>query len=129
HWLQLRRKRRIQLPSGSRRVFEDGVVERHRRVPGEWLEAGGHFVEHQAERKQVRAYIQLLTPYLLRRHVACRSHRHPGSAEEQMRVRPRQGLWRCSQGHVLWMVPSLNNAGIRFRRNQLCQPEIEYLGL
>ena len=48
---------------------------------GKGNRAGGHFVEHHAERKQIRARVEFFAAGLLRRHVGDRAHRAAGAGE------------------------------------------------
>ena len=54
-------------------------IQRHDHVvAGEWLFARGHFVEHNAEGKQIGPRVKLLAARLFRRHVnrGPRNHAH-----------------------------------------------------
>ena len=61
-----------------RRLIRDDAAERFVDVlPRERLLAGGHLVEHAAEREQVGAVIDLRTVDLLGCHIAGRAHDLP----------------------------------------------------
>ena len=51
-------------------------------APEKGTTPGGHLVEHDAERKQIRARIQLFAPRLFRRHVRDRAHRAARAGQE-----------------------------------------------
>ncbi len=99
-----------RLPDDAFQLFGNGGIERHRRrwfgvqhriqshdhvVAGERLLPRGHFVEHDAEGKQIGARIKLLAARLLRRHVnrGAGNHAHRGQ-----RIFDRRFL---AGGHVL----------------------------
>src|SRR5438552_4722195 len=82
----------------------------------ECLVTGRHLVKHGANRKQIGMSIQLLTPYLLRRHICHRSDRTAGSG--CFVVAPAERPGRLCE----WI-------GGCFRRQQFCQPEVQYLRL
>ena len=73
---QIARKRRIQTERRDRLLVQDRVQRGNHVAGGKRLLAGGHFVEHDAQRKQVAALVQFLAPRLLRRHVNRRSRNH-----------------------------------------------------
>jgi hypothetical protein len=55
----------VQLHRRRRLAVEDGVEHHGRRGAMERLLAGGHLVEHEAEREQVRARVELFAARLL----------------------------------------------------------------
>ena len=72
-------------------------------LPFERLPAGGHLVEHEAQREEVRARVQLLAARLFRRHVVDRADR---------RARGGQHLgWRCASPAGVGRVPVLAELG------------------
>ena len=66
-----------------RRIAIEDAVEHHRGgVAGKTLAAGGHLVEHHAEREQIGARIDFVAARLLRRHVGDGADRGAGHARE-----------------------------------------------
>ena len=63
------RHRGVDAARRHRFAIEDAVEDHRRRVAGETLPAGRHLVEHDAEREQVGARIEILAARLLGRHV------------------------------------------------------------
>ncbi len=61
--LELCGKFRVQFAHRSGGLFQDGFLEHRTGVACECTLPCGHLVEHQAERKQVRARIQLLAAH------------------------------------------------------------------
>ena len=107
--LQLAWYVRIEPHGGGRRLMEDSVENRHRRVPPEGQVAGHHLVEYHPQREKVRPRVELLPERLFRRHVRHRPGRRSGAGQ---RFGGGQGF----------------DSGIPFRR-ELGQPEIEDLSL
>src|SRR6476659_2250294 len=75
--IQFLRQARIQSHRGRGRAIQDAVEDLSRRVAMEWRPARRHLVQDDAEREQVSARVQLLTAYLLGRHVRDRSRYTP----------------------------------------------------
>ena len=95
-----------------RRIFLQD--RRHRvgsRVAFERSSAGQHFVQHGAERKEVRASIDRLSANLLGRHVADRAHHRAG-------IGSRRENGRLSRGAVGWPLS---------RRGRSREPEVQDL--
>jgi hypothetical protein len=70
--------------SRYRSFVKDGVEHGGRRVTGKRQRAGGHFVEDDAERKEVGAGIHILAESLFGRHVGHGAHR--GARAGEMRL-------------------------------------------
>ena len=68
--LELRRQIRIQTNRSDGRAIHDAVEDHARSFSAKRKRPGGHFVEHDSERKQISARIQRLATHLLRRHVS-----------------------------------------------------------
>ena len=75
------REIRIQSHSGRRRRVEDLLEDHARAFPPEGQCAGRHFVQHCAEREQIRAGIEFFGTNLLRRHVGDGSDSLPGTRQ------------------------------------------------
>ena len=68
----------IQPHRSDGRAVQNGVEDQRRAVAAEGQRAGGHFVEHGPEGKQVGARVKFFAAHLLRRHVGDRAQRAPG---------------------------------------------------
>ena len=67
--LETRRYQRVDVADRLGRAVEDRVEDNRLRAPTEGLGPGRHFVEHDAEGKEVGAGVHLLATRLLGRHV------------------------------------------------------------
>ena len=65
---------RIDLPRRDRNFIDNFIDDRGDVLAGEGLFAGQHFVEHDAQRKNVAAAVHRAPLHLLGRHVAGRAH-------------------------------------------------------
>ncbi len=87
-------------PQRRRRcAFQDGVKDHAGRIAAKRQHARGHFVQHNAEREEVGARIQILAANLLWGHVGNGSNRCAGTGEV-FRADARSGFDRrlvCSQ--------------------------------
>ena len=81
------RDRRVDRARRRGIAIEDAVEHDGRGVAGEALAAGGHLVQHDAKREQVRARIQFLAARLLRRHVGDGAHGGADHAREVLGTR------------------------------------------
>ena len=61
--------------------MQDPVEDERRGRGGKGSEPRRHLVEHDAEREQIRARVELLAPRLLRRHVQDGAHRAAGARQ------------------------------------------------
>ena len=84
--VELRRQRRAQRRGGLGVVAQDGGDDLRRGAAAERPLAGGHLVEHHAEREDVGAHVGRLPLDLLRRHVGDRAEQRPG-ADDRQRLR------------------------------------------
>ena len=103
--LELGGQMRVERARRHRRLVQNPVEDDGRRRAGERLPAGRHLVEHDAERKQIGARVELLAARLFRRHVgdgarsSCRGsvevarrHRRPCDiARRRLRLRRQLG--------------------------------------
>ncbi len=72
--LQREGKARIELLGRPGRRVQDAVENERRRRGGKGRDPRRHLIEHDAQRKKIRARIELLAPRLFRRHVQGRAH-------------------------------------------------------
>lgn len=79
--LELMGKIRIDLSDGDGVVFEDAAENDTRALAGEWEMAGGHFVENDAERKEVGARVELLGANLFGGHIGDSAESAAGTGE------------------------------------------------
>ena len=84
-FFELRWQVRIHARCRRRFTLENRIENYARGVSGESLAPSGHFVQYQAERKQVRAPIQFFAAHLFGRHVRHRPER--GAWAGEIRVR------------------------------------------
>ncbi len=77
----MRRDRGVQPHRGNRRAIQYGFKNYSLSVAAERLLAGGHFIEHNPKRKQIRAPVQFFSANLFRGHIGDRSQRHAGARE------------------------------------------------
>ena len=71
----------IQFDWRGRNFIQNRVEDDRRRVSGKGLTSSGHFVEDDAERKNIRAQIEFFAAGLLGRHVRDGAHGGAGSRE------------------------------------------------
>ena len=74
--------RRVERARRHRLAIEDAVEDDGGRRAGKTLPAGRHLVEHDAERKEIGARIEVLAARLLRRHVRDGADGRPRHARE-----------------------------------------------
>src|SRR5215475_12918502 len=87
--LQFRGNLAVQAHYLHRILVQNTVEDRSRAVPPVRKESGSHFVQRDAKGKQVRARVQSLAEYLLRRHIGNRS-KGSARAGQVLRVRSRR---------------------------------------
>jgi hypothetical protein len=122
---QRRRQPLIDHGQVRRILLQDCVHRLDGRVAAKRMSPGQHFVEHRAEREDVRAMIRTSTADLLGRHVAHRSkHQAVGSLCTCQRRRGRIGsrnqtgqaevenlhVTVCRHEDVLWLEVAMNDA-------------------
>ena len=71
--LQLGGQRRVEPRRGHRRLAENPFEDHRRGRAGKWLRASRHLVQHDAERKEIGARVEVESARLLRRHVRDRA--------------------------------------------------------
>ena len=74
--------------------MEDGIEDDRGRASGERLPPRGHLVEHQPEREQIRAGVQVVAARLLGRHVGNRAERDARAGAQVFALRRHEG-WLC----------------------------------
>ena len=113
-FLELGRKLRHQAHSGCGLAIQDRVGHHRGSFSAERQEAGGHFVEHDAEGKKIGATVEFFAPQLFWRHV---SHGANGRA--------RAGQFQDARVGESLRISAGGPGGAR----NFCQPEIENLGV
>ena len=78
-FFELGRQVGIQANGCDRLSIQDGVEDDAGGISAKWQAARGHFIQHNAEREQVRARIEWRAAHLFRRHVSDRAHRAAGA--------------------------------------------------
>ena len=78
---QFGRKIGIQAHWRNRSAIQDRVEDDSRTVSAEGQRAGGHFIEHRAEREQIGTGVQFFPSRLLRRHVSDGAERRAGAGQ------------------------------------------------
>ena len=114
HAFEVNRKVGNHACGSQRLAFQNRRKNYARCVSAERLTAGGHFVKHHAERKQIRARIQIFSADLLGRHVGDRADGSAWTGEVGVRVHG-----HAARRHRLTDV----------FRHQLGQTKIENFGL
>ena len=123
--LQREGQARIELLRRRGRGVEDAVEDERRGRGGEGRDARRHFVEHDAQREQVRPRVQLLAPGLFGRHVQGRAH---GAARARQVMLVEVGLRRREGragrfGNVAQRQRSLRQAEIQDLRGPAVHEE------
>ena len=86
---EFRRHGGIEPHRSDRRAIQNLIENLRRAASRKALLPGDHFVQHQAERKNVRPPVEVFRARLLGRHVRQRAHRGAGRAQLQLLLRPR----------------------------------------
>ncbi len=107
---------RIDANGRGRHAIQDGFKGDAGGFAAEGHRAGGHFVQHGAERKKIAARVEFLAANLFGRHVGDGAHSGPGAGEHILRI-------ACGVGRSSHRFTYARAA--RVRRQQFCQAEIE----
>ena len=89
--LEFRWNFRVQPHRSDRRAIQNGVKNLRRAASRECLFSRHHFIEHQTERKNIRAAVQFFSPRLLGRHVRECAHSCAGHAQ-LLRILSHRGI-------------------------------------
>jgi hypothetical protein len=102
----------VELHRRQRLAVQDRVEHHGRRAALERLLARGHLVEHEAEREEVRADVQLLAARLLGRHVGHGAHRHAVRGGEDAGFDQARRRVCCVAAASPWPRPKSENLGL-----------------
>ncbi len=116
--VQFGRQPGVELQCRHRFLCEQGREDESRSISRERRASRGHFIEHQAEREQIRAGVQFFSAGLLGRHISHGSDCCTGTGEQRLGDGYGGGLcWRPG------------NRPRRAFRHQFRQTKIHDLGL
>ena len=87
--IELRRQVRIHARRRRRLALQDRCENDARRIPCKSLPARRHLVQHQSQRKQIGASIELFRAHLLGRHIADGADRHSRAGEIRIAIERR----------------------------------------
>jgi hypothetical protein len=91
---ELGRKIRVEAHRRHGSLTQDGFENCSRAVAAKRERGGGHFVKHDAERKQICTSVEFFCPRLLGRHVRHSSQRAAGAGEMLLADGGRAGIQR-----------------------------------
>jgi hypothetical protein len=120
NFFELRRNIRIDANGRGRHAIQDGFKGDSGGFAAEGHGAGGHFVQHGAERKKIAARVEFLAANLFGRHVSDGAHGGAGAGKHVLRIA--RGVGRSSYGFTY-------TRAARVRRQQFRQAEIENFGV
>lgn len=115
--LEFRRHLGIELHSGRRRAIQNRVEDQSRAVTVKGHRPGCHLVQHNAEREQIGAGVEVLRPHLLGRHVRHRSERTPWTGQISDRRQGRRGVLSAAARTNLG-EPEVEDLGVTARRHE-----------